>query len=92
MKDKQQTYYFDHNATTPISTEVAKSIEPYINELYGNPSSGYYIGRQTRDRIETARVSIAKYFNMRPEGIYFTSSGSEADNMIIKGVAYANKN
>ncbi len=92
MKDKQQTYYFDYNATTPISTEVAKSIEPYINELYGNPSSGYYIGRQTRDRIETARVSIAKYFNMRPEGIYFTSSGSEADNMIIKGVAYANKN
>lgn len=92
MKDKQQTYYFDHNATTPISPEVAKSIEPYINELYGNPSSGYYIGRQTRDRIETARVSVAKYFNMKPEGIYFTSSGSEADNMIIKGVAYANKN
>ncbi len=91
IKDKQQTYYFDHNATTPISPEVAKAIEPYINEFYGNPSSGYYIGRQVRDKLESSRFKIAEYFNMNPEGIYFTSSGSEADNMIIKGVAYANK-
>ncbi len=91
IKDKQQTYYFDHNATTPISSEVAKAIEPYINEFYGNPSSGYYIGRQVRDKVESSRCKIAEYFNMNPEGIYFTSSGSEADNMIIKGIAYANR-
>lgn len=91
MKEKQ-SYYFDHNATTPIDNEVFKSVIPYFEELYGNPSSGYYIGRQVRDKVETIRRNIANYFNMNPEGIYFTSSGSEADNMIIKGIAYANKN
>lgn len=90
MKDKQ-TYYFDHNATTPICKEVFESIQPFFGEFYGNPSSSYYIGRQVRDKVETARMNIAKYFNMRPEGIYFTSCGSESDNMIIKGIAYANR-
>lgn len=90
MKEKQ-IYYFDHNATTPIEDEVFKAVIPYYEQLYGNPSSSYYIGRQVRDKIENARSSIANYFNMNPEGVMFTSSGSEADNMIIKGIAIGNK-
>lgn len=88
MKENK-TYYFDHNATTPVSKEVYESVIPFLSEYYGNPSSGYYIGRQNRDRVETVRDKIAQYFNMNPDGVYFTSSGSEADNMIIKGIAYA---
>lgn len=90
MKEKQ-IYYFDHNATTPIDNEVFKAVVPYYEQLYGNPSSSYYIGRQVRDKIENVRSSIASYFNMNPEGVMFTSSGSEADNMIIKGIALGNK-
>lgn len=91
MKEKQ-SYYFDYNATTPIDGEVYKEMIPYLTELYGNPSSSYYIGRQTKDKIEKTRYEIAQYFNMNPEGVYFTSCGSESDNMILKGIAYANKN
>lgn len=90
MKEKQ-LYYFDYNATTPIDGEVYKEMIPYLTESYGNPSSSYFIGRQIKDRIERIRYEISKYFNIKPEGIYFTSSGSEADNMILKGIAIANK-
>lgn len=90
MKEKQ-LYYFDYNATTPIDGEVYKEMVPYLTESYGNPSSSYFIGRQIKDRIERIRYEISQYFNIKPEGIYFTSSGSEADNMIFKGIAIANK-
>lgn len=90
MKEKQ-SYYFDYNATTPIDGDVYKEMIPYLTNYYGNPSSSYYIGRQTKDKIERIRYEISQYFNMKPEGVYFTSSGSEADNMILKGISVANK-
>ena len=90
MKEKQ-SYYFDYNATTPIDGDVYKEMTPYLTDYYGNPSSSYYIGRQTKDKIERIRYEISQYFNMKPEGVYFTSSGSEADNMILKGISVANK-
>lgn len=90
MKERQ-SYYFDYNATTPIDGEVYKEMIPYLTDYYGNPSSSYYIGRQTKDKIERIRYEISQYFNMKPEGVYFTSSGSEADNMILKGISVANK-
>ena len=90
MKEKQ-SYYFDYNATTPIDGDVYKEMIPYLTDYYGNPSSSYYIGRQTKDKIERTRYEISQYFNMKPEGVYFTSSGSEADNMILKGISVANK-
>lgn len=90
MKEKQ-SYYFDYNATTPIDGDVYKEMIPYLTDYYGNPSSSYYIGRQTKDKIERIRYEISQYFNMKPEGVYFTSSGSEADNMILKGISVANK-
>lgn len=90
MREKQ-SYYFDYNATTPIDGDVYKEMIPYLTDYYGNPSSSYYIGRQTKDKIERIRYEISQYFNMKPEGVYFTSSGSEADNMILKGISVANK-
>ena len=90
MKEKQ-SYYFDYNATTPIDGDVYKEMIPYLTDYYGNPSSSYYIGRKTKDKIERIRYEISQYFNMKPEGVYFTSSGSEADNMILKGISVANK-
>ena len=90
MREKQ-SYYFDYNATTPIDGDVYKETIPYLTDYYGNPSSSYYIGRQTKDKIERIRYEISQYFNMKPEGVYFTSSGSEADNMILKGISVANK-
>lgn len=90
MREKQ-SYYFDYNATTPIDGDVYKEMIPYLTDYYGNPSSSYYIGRQTKDKIERTRYEISQYFNMKPEGVYFTSSGSEADNMILKGISVANK-
>ena len=90
MREKQ-SYYFDYNATTPIDGDVYKEMIPYLTDYYGNPSSSYYIGRQTKDKIERIRYGISQYFNMKPEGVYFTSSGSEADNMILKGISVANK-
>lgn len=90
MKEKQ-SYYFDYNATTPIDGDVYKEMIPYLTDYYGNPSSSYYIGRQTKDKIERIRYEISQYFNMKPEGVYFTSSGSEADNMILKGISVVNK-
>lgn len=90
MREKQ-SYYFDYNATTPIDGDVYKEMVPYLTDYYGNPSSSYYIGRQTKDKIERIRYEISQYFNMKPEGVYFTSSGSEADNMILKGISVANK-
>ena len=90
MREKQ-SYYFDYNATTPIDGDVYKEMIPYLTDYYGNPSSSYYIGRKTKDKIERIRYEISQYFNMKPEGVYFTSSGSEADNMILKGISVANK-
>lgn len=64
---------------------------PYFSEKYANPSSIYSIGRENRSVVENARMQVATAIGAKPEEIYFTSGGSEADNMAIKGVARANK-
>ena len=85
-------YYFDHAATTSVKEEVLKEMLPYFTINYGNPSSIYSIGRASKRAIETARQRVAQALNCKPKEIYFTSCGSESDNLAIKGVAYANKN
>ena len=65
---------------------------PYISIEYGNPSSIYSIGRNAKRAIEEARKKVASLINCKPEEIYFTSCGSESDNMALKGIAYKNKN
>lgn len=84
--------YMDNAATTNISPEVLDSMMPYLTTQYGNPSSIYSIGRESRKAIEYAREQVSKALNCDTNEIYFTSGGSESDNWAIKGVAFANEN
>lgn len=76
--------YLDNAATTPIDPLVVEEMIPVLNETYGNPSSIHTHGRIARSVIEKARKQIAAYFNASPSEIFFTSGGTEADNMILK--------
>jgi len=80
--------YFDHNATTPVHPEVRQAIAPYLDDQFGNPSSIHWAGREVRKGIEDARQDIASYFGCQPLEVVFTSSGTESDNLAIKGVAF----
>lgn len=82
--------YFDHAATTPLDPRVAEAMRPYLEEAFGNPSSLYREGRETRRALDEARDVIARLLNAAsPREILFTSGGSEADNLALKGVAWA---
>lgn len=83
--------YLDHGATTAVDERVLNKMIPYFNISYGNPSSMYGIGRQNKMVIERARQEVAKVINCNPKEIYFTSCGSESDNLALKGIMYANK-
>ncbi|WP_425061186.1 Cysteine desulfurase IscS [Sporomusa carbonis] len=83
--------YFDHSATTPVDREVADLMLEYMTDKYGNPSSVHSFGRETRKAIEEAREKVAALINASPNEIFFTSGGTEGDNLAIKGVAYANR-
>lgn len=89
---KNQTpIYADNAATTKISDPVLEAMLPFLKEHYGNPSSIYEIGRTARKAIELARVQVAKAINAEATEIYFTGSGTEADNWAIKSIANLNK-
>mgnify|MGYP002624336656 FL=1 len=75
----------DHTATTPVSPEVLKVMTPYFSEMFGNPSSVYSFSKKSRAAIEKAREQVAKALNAEPSEIFFTSSGTEADNWALKG-------
>ena len=75
--------YFDNAATTPLDTEVWEAMTPHFLESYGNPSSIHSHGRQARSAIEKSRKTIAELLNTSPSEIFFTSGGTEADNMAI---------
>jgi cysteine desulfurase len=76
--------YFDNAATTPMDKEVLQAMLPYMETHFGNPSSIHSFGRTTRSAIEEARKSIATCLNVSPGEIFFTSGGTEADNMAIR--------
>lgn len=82
--------YMDHSATTPTRPEVVDAMLPYFHEQYGNPSSLHQFGQWTRAAIEEARDRVAKLIGAESEEVYFTSGGTESDNMIIKGVGFKN--
>lgn len=75
--------YLDNAATTPLDKEVLEAMMPYLTEKFGNPSSIYSYGRETRLAIETARKSVAKILNAHPAEIFFTSGGTESSNTAI---------
>lgn len=85
---KVRTVYLDHSATTPTDPRVVEAMMPYFTEVYGNPSSIHSFGRRAEQAVEDARETIAAILNCKPVEIVFTSGGSEADNLAIRGAAW----
>jgi cysteine desulfurase len=81
--------YLDYNATTPVDPRVAKAMTPYLGDHFGNPSSPHPYGVTAKRAVESAREQVAALLGARPEEIVFTSGGTEANNMALKGVAAA---
>lgn len=81
--------YLDYNATAPVDPEVLDAMAPYLRRGYGNPSSLHGPGRAAREAIERAREQVARLANARPGEVVFTSGGTEANNLAIKGAAAA---
>jgi cysteine desulfurase len=88
--DHAMTIYLDHNATTPIDSNVLDAMLPFLREEFGNPSSSHALGRRAKDAIENARAKVAALIGAHPDEIVFTSGGTEASNMAIRGTMLAN--
>lgn len=80
--------YLDNSATTQVSEEVFNEMKPYFREEFGNPSTLYKYGRESKKALDQARQRVADAINAKPEEIIFTSGGSESDNLAIKGIAF----
>jgi cysteine desulfurase len=83
--------YLDHNATTPVYPEVLEAMLPFYKEGFGNASSIHSFGREAKVALEESREKISKLLNADPLEIYFTSGGTESDNLAVKGIAWANR-
>lgn len=79
--------YLDYSATTPVKEEVLQAMLPYFTEHFGNPSSLYTMGLESKEAVEKARGSVARLIGAEPSEIYFTGCGSEADNWVLFGTA-----
>ncbi len=90
-KKPRRRIYLDNNATTAIAKGVREAMLPYLGALYGNPSSIHTTGRDAREAIEKSRRKLARLIGTKPKRIVFTGGGSEADNLALKGVAFAGK-
>lgn len=91
MKIMQNIRYFDHSATTAIEPRVLNEMMPYLTENFGNASSMYQIGKKNKEAITIARQKVADCLKCMPSEVYFTSGGTESNNLIIKGIAIANR-
>jgi len=89
--EKQPRIYLDHNATTPIAREVHEAMAQVLKDHFGNPSGIYGEGREAHGIIEGARRSVAQLLNCTARRIIFTSGGSESNNLVLKGVAFASR-
>jgi cysteine desulfurase len=83
--------YLDHAATTPLRREVLDAMLPYLTEHFGNPSSAHSFGRQAREALDDAHERVAARLNAQAREIVFTSGGTEANNLALKGAAWAGK-
>lgn len=81
--------YLDNNATTRVAPEVREALLPFLDELYGNPSSPHHFGGQVEKYLTIARTQLAELLGCRPKEITFTSGGTESDNLAIRGVLAA---
>ncbi|MBM4445695.1 MAG: cysteine desulfurase NifS [Chloroflexi bacterium] len=83
--------YLDHAATTPAHPEVVQAMLPFFGESFGNPSSIHFFGQESRAAVDEARAMVAALIGAQSEEIIFTSGGTEADNLALKGIALANR-
>src|SRR5262249_1527133 len=83
--------YLDHNASTPVDPLVAAAMLPFLSADYGNPSSGHWAARGAKEALEHARTQVAAPLGCEASEIVFTSGGSEANNLALKGVFFANR-
>jgi cysteine desulfurase len=83
--------YLDHAATSPVHPDVVERMIPFMTEVFGNPSSIHYFGRQSRQAVDEARTVVAKSIGAKESEIIFTSGGTEADNIALIGTAMANR-
>jgi cysteine desulfurase len=86
-----QPIYLDYNATTPIDPRVAETMQPFLSDHFGNPSSGHVYGVTTRKATDKAREQIAAMLHCTIDEIVFTSGGTESNNYAIRGAAFANR-
>ena len=84
-------YYFDNAATTRLDNDVLREMLPYSNVVFGNASSSYKLGRNSKNAIENSRQKIANILGCKVNEVYFTSGGTESDNTALKGIARANR-
>ena len=80
--------YLDYNASTPTDPAVAAAMRPFLDEAFGNPSSGHWASMPARVALEQARSQVAALLGAAPDEIIFTSGGSEANNLAIKGIFF----
>jgi cysteine desulfurase len=85
----KKTYYFDYAATTPVDPRVVKAMTPYFSEKFGNPSSIHSIGNEALLVLEKCRKTIAIALGANEKEVIFTSSATESNNLVLKGVAFA---
>ncbi|MGD2108123.1 MAG: cysteine desulfurase family protein [Phycisphaerae bacterium] len=81
--------YLDYNASTPVDPAVREAMLPFLGEHFGNPSSGHAFGQTVRRAVDEARAKVAGMLEAEPSEIVFTSGGTESNNHVIKGVAFA---
>ncbi|MGD9099710.1 MAG: aminotransferase class V-fold PLP-dependent enzyme, partial [Anaerolineae bacterium] len=91
MTSQPRLIYMDHAATTPTDPRVREAMLPYLSGSYGNPSSVYGLGVEAHSAIESARATVAEILGAEPAEIFFTSCGTESDNLALRGVALANR-
>ena len=84
-------YYFDNAATTRLDNDVLREMLPYSNVVFGNASSSYKLGRNSKNAIENSRQKVANILGCKTNEVYFTSGGTESDNTALKGIARANR-
>lgn len=91
MSRSHPTIYLDHSATTPVRDEVLAAMQPYFAEFFGNPSSIHSVGRRSHAGLDNARRTVAGILGAKPGEIIFTASGSESDNIALRGIALARR-
>lgn len=89
MNTIQHRVYLDHSATTPVDSRVAEAMSPYWGAVFGNSESAHIFGQEAASALEQARQTVADVLGCRPSEVVFTGSGTEADNLALRGAAWA---